>query len=310
MRLAVVNKIYEAALNDKKIYFITGDLGHAHSDDFKNSLPGQYINAGMAEQNMIGVAAGLALSGMKVFVYSIVPFITMRCFEQIRNDVCYQNVNVTIIGIGAGYAYSLAGATHHGLEDLAIMRALPEMHIYSPADPNEAELLISHIIHNPSPSYLRIGKGGEPNFVKNCPNEIGKLSVLKQGNDITLFSTGSVVSEAISAANELEKLGISTEVVNVNVIKPIDGPGVIARIENRRAIFTLEEHGITGGLGSCVAEIISETKKDYPLIFRRFGVPDYYSHELGNQAYLRQKIGINFLSLVKQISTLLLSTDS
>lgn len=305
MRLAVVNKIYEAALHDKRIYFITGDLGHAHSDDFKNNLSGQYINAGMAEQNMIGVAAGLALSGMKVFVYSIVPFITMRCFEQIRNDVCYQNVNVTIIGIGAGYAYALAGATHHGIEDIAIMRALPGMHIYSPADPNEAELLVSHIINSSSPSYLRIGKGGEPNLVNNFPNEVGKLSVLKQGNDITLFSTGSIISEAISAASELEKLGISAEVVNVNVIKPIDKTGVISRIEHRQAIFTLEEHSVVGGLGSCVAEIISETPKDRPLIFRRFGIPDYYSHDLGNQAYLRQKMGIDSLSLVKQILILM-----
>src|SRR3989344_5418667 len=197
MRKEVVRTIYNQALIDDKVIFITGDLGHDSINEFRKNLPKQYINAGIAEQNIIGIAAGLALSGHRVFVYSIAPFITMRCYEQIKVDICYQNTSVVVIGVGAGYAYSTCGSTHHAIEDIAIMRALPNMQIYSPSNPLEAHLITKYLLGQSHPAYLRIGKGGEPVPDKEYSIEINKGLVMKQGKDITIFSTGTIISEAL-----------------------------------------------------------------------------------------------------------------
>lgn len=290
MRFAVVEEIYEAALRNKNIYFITGDLGHAKVDEFKNNIPDQYINAGMAEQNLIGVASGLALSGMKVFVYSIVPFITLRCFEQIKVDVCYQNVDVTIIGVGAGFAYSAMGATHHAIEDIAALRALPNMQIVSPANPLEGRLLAREVLKRSGPGYIRIGKGGEPMPPSEYTLEFGKGLVMKPGNDVTIFSTGTIVSEALSAATLLEGQGVSTEVINLHTVKPLDVGLIAKRARSRKAIFTLEEHNILGGFGSAVAEVISEQNR--AIVFKRFGVNDQWPKVIGSQSYLRGIFGL------------------
>lgn len=290
MRFAVVEEIYEAALRDKMIYFITGDLNHAKVEEFKKNIPDQYLNAGMAEQNLIGVAAGLALSGMKVFVYSIVPFITLRCFEQIKVDVCYQNVDVTIIGVGAGFAYSAMGATHHAIEDIAALRALPNMQIVSPANPLEGRLLAREVLKRSGPGYIRIGKGGEPMPLSEYTLEFGKGLVMKPGNDITIFSTGTIVSEALGAATLLEGQGVSTEVINLHTVKPLDVGLIAKRARSRKAIFTLEEHNLFGGLGSAVAEVISEQNR--AIVFKRFGVNDQWPKVIGSQSYLRGIFGL------------------
>src|SRR3989344_1399448 len=193
MRREVVRTIYKQALLDDRVIFITGDLGHDSINEFRKNLPNQYINAGIAEQNIIGIAAGLALSGHRVFVYSIAPFITMRCYEQIKVDICYQNIDVTVIGVGAGYAYSTCGGTHHAIEDIAVMRALPNMHIYSPSNSLEARLITEYILTQSHPAYLRIGKGGEPPAEKEYSIEINKGFMVKPGIDITIFSTGTIL---------------------------------------------------------------------------------------------------------------------
>src|SRR3989344_8791053 len=216
MRFEVIKTIYDHALSNPKVFFLTGDLGHAHLDDFRKNLPNQYINAGIAEQNMIGIAAGLALSGNKVFVYSIAPFITMRCYEQIKVDICYQTIGVVMIGVGAGYAYSTCGCTHHAIEDIAVMRALPNMRIYSPSSPLEARVITKYLLSQSHPAYLRICKGGEPSPTKEYPIEINKGLVINPGDDITIFSTGTIISEALRAAKILEQNEISTEVVNIH----------------------------------------------------------------------------------------------
>ncbi len=290
MRFAVVETIYEAALLDKNIYFITGDLNHAKVDEFKKNIPDQYINAGMAEQNLIGVAAGLALSGMKVFVYSIVPFITLRCFEQIKVDVCYHNVDVTIIGVGAGFAYSTMGATHYGIEDVAAFRALPHMQIVSPANPLEGRLLTRAVIERSGPAYIRIGKGGESAPEKEYTLEFGKGLIMKPGDDVTIFSTGTIVEEALKAAALLDGQGLSTEVINLHTIKPLDAELIANRVRSRKAIFSLEEHNLLGGLGSAVAEVISEQNR--AVVFKRFGVSDQWPKVVGSQRYLRNIFGL------------------
>jgi len=304
MRFEVIRTIYEAALLDPRVIFMTGDLGHAHLEDYKQNLPKQYINVGIAEQNMVGIAAGLALSGHRVFVYSIAPFITMRCYEQIKVDVCYQNIGVVVIGVGAGYAYSTCGCTHHAIEDIAVMRALPNMRIYSPSSPLEARVITKYLLSQSHPAYLRIGKGGEPSPTKEYPIEINKGLVINPGDDITIFSTGTIISEALRAAKILEQNEISTEVVNIHTIKPLDVELIRNRAEDRNAIFVLEEHNIMGGLGESIARVICELERKRKPIFRCFGVPDQYNHRAGSQEFMRGCYGLNANDIAKEIMRL------
>lgn len=304
MRFTVVKNIYQAALKNQKIYFLTGDLGHAYEDDFKKNIPNQYINAGIAEQNMMGIAAGLALSGMKVFVYSISPFVTMRCFEQIKNDVCYQNVDVNIIGVGGGFSYGPYGNTHCSIEDIAVMRVLPNMKIICPANPLEAEQLTKQIINLRGPIYMRIGRGKEPMPKNEYSVTFKKCYRVKDGRDGVILATGTILTECEQAIELLSKRGFNFALINIHTIKPIDQDLVIDLVKNYKAIFTVEEHSIIGGLGSAIAEIISEeTRKK--IKFKRFGVNDVYLHEIGSQEYLRDKHGISAQKLAYSIIRLL-----
>lgn len=300
MRFEVVKHIYEAALKDKKIHFITGDLGHLHAEDFKKSIPGQYLNGGLAEQNIVSVAAGLALSGMKVFVYSIVPFITLRCFEQLKVDVCYQNVDVTVIGVGGGFSYGPYGGTHNSIEDIAIMRSLPNMKVVCPANPMEAGILTREIIKTGGPAYIRIEKGGESNPEKEYEVNLGKGAVARKGNDITIFSTGSILNESMRAADILKEKGIDVEVVSLHTVKPIDEEFIRIRVGSRKAVFSVEEHSIIGGLGGAMAEVVSETSNNRA-IFKRFGVNDAWPKVIGSQKYLRDLSGISAEKIAAEI---------
>lgn len=311
MRTEATRVIYEAALKNRNIIFMTGDLGHTFSEKYKENIPNQYINAGLAEQNMIGVAAGLALSGKKVFVFSITPFALMRCFEQIRVDICYQNLDVTVIGVGAGFAYSTSGCTHYGTEDIAIMRALPNMKIYSPCHPLEARFLAEKILATPGPNYLRLGKGKEApvaELKEETFKEVryGNGVVVVPGVDITIFTTGHIITEAISVAQKLRKQNLSTEVINIHTIKPLNWRIILDKARKRRAIFTLEEHSIYGGLGSAVAEVISEGNlKNESLIFRRFGINDRFTSVVGPIQTLRKDNHIDSDSIIKEILNLI-----
>ncbi|OGN01581.1 MAG: hypothetical protein A3I26_00445 [Candidatus Yanofskybacteria bacterium RIFCSPLOWO2_02_FULL_43_10] len=301
MRFEVVKTIYKAACSDSKVVFLTGDLGHAHLDDFRKNLPGQYYNIGIAEQNMIGIAAGLALSGHRVFVYSIAPFVTLRCLEQIKVDVCYQNVGVVVVGVAAGYAYSTCGCTHHAIEDVAAMKALPNMQIYSPSNSLEARLVTEYLIKTSHPAYLRIGKGGELSAEKEYGLEIGKGLVVKPGNDITIFATGTIVNEAVAASNILEQHGVSAEVINIHTIKPLDKELVEKSAQTRDAVFVLEEHNIIGGLGESIARIICECNGNKKPIFKCLGVPDEYNHRAGSHQYMLGCYGLNAEAIARQI---------
>jgi transketolase len=303
MRYVTVETICEAALKDPNIYFISGDLGHAKTKEFHEQLNEQYFNAGMAEQNIVGVAAGLALTGKKVFVYSIVPFITLRCLEQIKDDVCYHNIDVTVVGIGGGFAYGNAGATHYSIEDVAVLRALPNMKIVCPATPYEAKTLTEEIIRLGGPAYIRLGRGKEDNLEKEYPVKFGKAVVVHPGGDVAIFASGPILSEAIRAAKILEKEGISAEVINMHTIKPLNADVVRDRAKKRKMLCTLEEHNVIGGLGGAVAEIVSETQ-DPRAQLHRFGVPDKWPERLGSQQYLRKQMGISGEAIAGKIRTL------
>lgn len=288
MRNTFVNNLIKIAEEDKNVYLLTGDLGFSVFEGFAEKFPKRFINCGVAEQNMIGVAAGLALSGKKVYVYSIIPFVTMRCFEQIRNDVCYQNLDVKLIGVGGGFAYGSLGGTHHAIEDISILRTLPNMTVVCPADPVETEKLVLKTYQTKKPTYIRLSRGGEKKLYDSDPQlEIGKPSVLKEGKDGLLIATGIPVSLCLEVVEKLKNSGYNFKLISLHTLKPIDREALLREIGEIKKIFTLEEHSIIGGLGSAMAEILAES--NWEGYFKRIAVPDEYPSQIGSAEYLRKK---------------------
>lgn len=304
MRDTVIRTLIELGKEDKDIELITGDLGFGVLKSFWETLPNQFINAGIAEQNMTGVAAGMALEGKKVFTYSIGNFPTLRCLEQIRNDCAYHNANVNVICVGGGYVYGSLGMSHHATEDIAILRALPDVTVICPGDPVEAALAVKKIAQTDGTCYLRLGRGGEQNVntvIKEF--EIGKAYKLRDAKDmnkkVAVFSTGAILEETTKACDMLEEQGIAVEQYSFPTVKPIDR-AVIEDCANRfDNIFTVEEHNIVGGFGGAVAEVLAECGGKAKL--HRIGIDDFYCIEVGSQAYLREQVGINAEGIVKKV---------
>jgi len=303
MRIAFVHTLIKLAQRNKKIMLLTGDLGYSVFEEYIQKFPDQYINMGVAEQNMTGMAAGMALEGRIPIIYSIAPFVTMRNFEQIRNDICYQNANVKIVGVGAGFSYGPYGHTHHALEDIGIMRTLGNMRIYGPGDPTEVEMLTESTITHIGPVYLRLGKAGETRIQDDKSKIIpGKAFVIQDGKDITLIGTSTLLYRAYETAKKLKlKFGISVKLVSMHTIKPLDEEAIIASARTTKAIFTIEEHSIIGGLGSAVAEVLAEN--NISIIFKRIGVPDRFTKVMGKQEYMRKANNLGVDQIVNTIMT-------
>jgi len=301
MRIAFIKTLIELAKKDKDIYLLTGDLGFSVFEEFKQRFPDRFVDCGVAEQNMIGVAAGLALSGKKVVVYSIIPFVTMRCFEQIRNDICLQNLDVKVVGVGAGFSYGAQGPTHHAIEDLAIMRSLPNMTVLCPVDPIETGLAVKAMFKLKGPVYLRLGKSKEENIhSKSFEFKVGRANLIKNGKDITIMGIGPILKNALNAAEILEKeMNISVRIISMTTFKPLDKNIVLKAVKETKAIFTIEEHSLVGGLGSAVAEILAESKDK--ILFRRIALPNEFCKEVGSQEYLREKNNLSVKGIKKTI---------
>ena len=292
MRNACIETLLEMAKSDPRIIFITGDLGFGVVTPFKDQLPLQFVNAGVAEQNMTGMATGMALGGKIVFTYSIGNFPTLRCLEHIRNDVCYHNANVKVVSVGGGFAYGSMGATHHAIEDLAVMRALPGMTVVAPGDPVETRAATRAVAAYPGPCYLRLGKAGEPTVHQGAIDfEIGKAIRLRDGRDVTLISTGGILQTTVRVADRLAQDGIEARVLSMHTLKPLDHQAVLDAARETRAILTIEEHSIVGGLGSAVAEVLAEAEGER-VPFRRIGVPSGFSPYIGSQDYMRERHGL------------------
>jgi transketolase len=301
MRTAFIDTLCTLAEGDERIWLLTGDLGYSVLERFAVRFPDRYVNVGVAEQNMTGMAAGLARSGKIVFTYSIANFPTLRCLEQIRNDVCYHQANVKVVAVGGGFAYGSLGYSHHGLEDLGIMRTLPHMTVIAPGDPAETQLATRAVVQWPGPCYLRIGKAGEPKVHETEPPfQVGRAITVRPGSDVTLISTGAILKETLATAEQLTADGIDARVLSMHTLKPLDKDAIHRASRETSAIVTVEEHSIIGGLGSAVAEVLAELGPSR-LRFRRFGVPDCASHEVGSQQYLRGRLG----SLAELIRSLL-----
>ncbi|HBB95723.1 MAG TPA: transketolase [Blastocatellia bacterium] len=310
MRTAFIETLLELARLDERITLVVGDLGFGVVTTFMQELPKQFVNAGVAEQNMTGLAAGMALSGKIVFTYSIANFPVLRCLEQIRNDICYHDANVKIVSIGSGMAYGSLGITHHATEDLAIMRALPNMTLVAPNDPVEASLATRAVVAHDGPCYLRLGRGGEQTVhTSNIDFQLGKSIQVRDGSDLTLIVTGGLLQHAIGAADILSESGISARVLSMHTVSPLDNEAVLAAASETSAIFTIEEHSVVGGLGGAVAELLLEAGG--PRIkFKRIGLNGTFSSIVGDQDYLRAQYGLDAVGILANIqSTLALSVS-
>jgi transketolase len=304
MRTTFVKTLTALAEHDPRIMLLTGDLGFTVLENFRDTLPNQFLNAGVAEQNMISVAAGLALSGKRVFVYSIIPFVTFRCLEHIRNDLCYHQVPVCVVGVGGGYSYGHMGSTHHALEDIAVMRSLPHMTVVCPGDPVETEAAVRAIAAHDGPCYLRLGKAGEPRLhPEPLSFAFGTAITMSEGNDCTVIATGNMLETAVSVIDLLTKEGISARLLSMHTVKPIDRNAIVAAARETPLLVTIEEHSGIGGLGSAVAECLA--LENVQVAHLLVSAPDMFTEVVGSQNYLRTSVGLTPPSICKNIINLL-----
>ena len=296
MRKAFIEALLTAAENDPRIWLLCGDLGFSVLDRFAEQFPDRFINCGVAEQNMIGVAAGLAKEGKIPFVYSIANFATLRCLEQIRNDVAYHNLPVRIVSVGAGFAYGAAGFTHFGIEEVAALRALPNLMVVAPGDPLETKASVAALAIDMRPAYLRLGKGGEPTIhAQPLTFELGKAIQAKEGDHVALLVSGGLLSMAIEAAEELAAVGIEARVLSLPTIAPLDENAIQAAAVETGNLVTIEEHTI-GGLGSAVAELV--TLRSLPAHLKMVCIGKERNTPAGSHAFLRSEYGLSTQQIV------------
>lgn len=305
MRDSFFDSLFRVAKRNKDLILISADTGAICLDNFKKYLKKQYINVGIAEQNMIGIAAGLALSGKKVYVYAIIPFATMRCYEQIRVDVCCMNLDVTVVGIGAGFDYSTLGPTHHGTEDIALMRVLPGMEIYSPSDSLMAELVAERASRLKGPKYIRLDRTGFPLIYKSKKDINFKIgfNILKKGKDLYIISTGRMVLTALNVAESLSQNSISVGVIDLFRIKPLERKKLIKEIKKVKKIVTLEEHFVNGGLGEIISKLLWEY--GYQGNFKAVGIRDEFCRKYGQREYLLKFNFLDFDAIIESVIKIL-----
>lgn len=303
MRTPFFTALHEIMKKDKDVVLLMSDTGAIVMDDIRADFPDRCLNVGIAEENMIGVAAGMALSGKTVYVYAIIPFVTMRCYEQLRVDVCVQELPVKAVGVGAGVDYSTLGPTHHGLEDTALMRLLPGMQIMSPCDDTQAMEFCRMAYKTPGPFYIRLDRNGQPLVHSEDKKDFSQgLCEVKKGKDFYIVATGKMVLTAMSVAEELSRQSINAGVIDLYRVKPLNTELLLKTLGNCPQIATLEEHSIIGGVGSAVAEILAESGKSVK--FNRLGLPDSFCRRYGTRQFLHSDIGLDAESLTKKLAQL------
>ena len=300
MRDAFVAELTRLARRDPRLTLVVGDLGYGVIDDFANEMPEQFVNAGVAEQNMIGIAAGLAASGRRVFVYSIANFATLRCLEQIRNDLCYHQQDVSIVSVGAGVAYGTHGYTHHAVEDISALRSLPGLRILSPADPTEAAAAAAYCSMSRGPNYVRLGKNGEVRLhTADATLDLSQPLPLRQGSDVNILATGSIVEACLTAAELLSQShDIECSVYSCPLVRPLD-PTWLQDLDDRVPLVTVEEHFREGGFGSLVLEMSNDLRTGHAIT--RAGLNSSNFSLLGSQGYLRSQSNLDIDGIAKAV---------
>ncbi len=304
MRNAFADELSKLAVEDPRIIMLSGDIGNRLFDKFKDHAPDRFFNCGVAEANMISVAAGMAMNGLRPIAYTIAPFITYRCYEQIRLDCCYHRQPVIIVGVGAGLSYASLGATHHSCEDIACLRALPEMTVVCPGDAWEVRAALRASLELEGPVYLRLGKKGEPVIHSGIPEfKIGKALPIRSGTQVALLSNGTILPNVLAVADQLEARGVSTAVVSFHTVKPLDQAFLAEAFSQFSLVCAIEEHSRLGGLGGAISEWLC---REMPLAAQRFlsiGTPDTFLHEAGEQEHAREVFGLGvdrMLSLIEE----------
>jgi len=310
MRNAFADEITRLGASDPRVVLLSGDIGNKLFDKFKQQAQNRFYNCGVAEANMMSVAAGMALSGLRPVVYTITPFTTTRCLEQIRVDVCYHRAPVVIVGTGAGLSYAELGPTHHSLEDLALLRSLPEMTVFAPCDEVELRLGLRAALAQDGPVYMRIGKKGEPVIHSGQPGfRFGKAITVREGEDVCLISTGTMMPVVLAAGDLLGRKGLSARVESFHTIKPLDTGRLKEVFARYRLIAVVEEHSRLGGLGGSVAEWLS-SQDGLRGHMIGFGTDDVFMHEVGSQEYGRHKFGLTSENIAETVSARLASLPS
>jgi transketolase len=304
MRKAFNQELLKIARKDPKVFMVLADIGYGEIEEFAESFPDRFINCGVAEQNMTGVACGIALEGNTAITYSIANFPTLRCLEQVRNDVCYHNANVKIIIIGGGMAYGPLGISHHSTEDLAIMRALPNLIVMAPCDIPEARAATHAMMAYKGPVYYRCGYKNEPDVHESPVNfEIGKAITVKEGRDATVIFSGTIGHNCKLAVEELAKAGINCRLISMHTIKPIDKAAIVKAARETGVIVTVEEHNIMGGLGGAVAEVLMDENAG-DVKFKRLALPDVNVSKIGSQEWLRDQYGLGVKDIENTVKEL------
>lgn len=292
MRNAFARAVGVAAERDPSVVLLSGDIGNRLFDDFKERFPGRFFNCGVAEANMMSMAAGMASCGMRPVVYTITPFLTYRCMEQIRNDVCYHSQRVVIVGTGSGLSYASLGTTHHSCEEMGMLRLLPGLTVLAPADPLEVEMTLYAATQHTGPVYIRIGKKGEPTVHTSALSwRIGEPIRMREGREVALLSTGTLLQECMQAAEVLAARSITATVLSMPTLKPLN-TGVLEEVfSTHQLVATVEEHSVLGGLGGSVAEWLSDQVHSVAKLLR-IGTPDAFLHRNGEQEHAREILGL------------------
>ncbi len=304
MRNAFADEITRLGAQDSRVVVLSGDIGNRLFRSFKSAARERFLNCGVAEANMMGVAAGMALSGLRPFVYTIAPFATTRCLEQIRVDVCCHRAPVTIVGTGSGLSYAELGPTHHSCEDMAILRALPGMTVVAPGDPIELRCAVRAALRQDNPVYIRIGKKGEPDVHRVEPDfRFGKAIMILEGHDVCILSTGTMLPVAVRASELLATEGLSVGVESFHTVKPLDEERLVELGRACRLLVTLEEHSRIGGLGGAVSEWLAGAGREVEAKLVLCGVDDAFMLEAGTQDYARRKFGLTPETVAARVRT-------
>lgn len=301
MRSTYLNTLYDFAKNDDSIVSLVADNGLIVYDDFRRDFPDRYFNFGIAEENMVAAAAGMASCGMIPYCYTINAFLAYRSYEFIRDDVCFQNQNVKIVGIGTGLAYSTLGPSHHTTEDIGLLRSIPNLTIFSPATRTEAQWVMQESYRIMGPVYIRLGNNGEEYYDSEPNFKLGKPSIIRKGSDVTIMTTGPILNDVILASELLLNDGISAEVISVHTLKPIDKGNVIDMATSTGKLVIVEEHNIIGGLSAAIAEILIESDSNIPVL--KIGLDDKFAVGYGTLDQVRKANGLDFKSIYKKIMT-------
>ena len=299
MRDAFIGKLCLHAQQNPNIIILSNDFGAPSLDRFRQDHPRQFINAGISEQNLVSTAAGLALQGKRVFIYSIASFITLRCYEQIKIDLCAMKLPVTLLGVGPGYGYGPDGPTHHATEDIAIMRALVDMQIYSPADAHAAQAFVSLALASTAPMYIRLDRGKWPLLYAPNAQFASGFTMLRQGGRICIITTGVMTHRALEVAEALSRHSIEASVIDVYRLKPIQPLPLLEVLARSSHIVTIEEHTLNGGLGSLIIELLIDARLPIPV--KRCAIPDERLYAYGPRDALHRACQLDKDSLTATI---------